>query len=138
MKTFLDDGYEHVDGHRDPDLGFHGVLGHAVELLDAQVLLHSLEKRIDLPAVLVEGTYAQRGNAELIGQERQSLARFRIDVSDASQPLWIVALGLVDRQLDVLVADQPGTANDGHRVDGAALEIGLGPRNEERTDVLKG
>ena len=34
-EPLLDDGNEHVDRNRDPDLGFHGVLGETKERLDA-------------------------------------------------------------------------------------------------------
>ena len=59
-------------------------------------------------------------------------------LSDTSQSLGKVALGPEDRQFDMLVADQPGTAIDGHRVNAAAVEIGLGACDEERADIVKG
>ena len=41
-EPLLDDGYEHVNGDGRPDLGLDGVLGGAIEVLDAQVLLLSI------------------------------------------------------------------------------------------------
>jgi hypothetical protein len=35
LEPFLDNGHEHVNRDRDPDLGLHGVLRSAMEALDA-------------------------------------------------------------------------------------------------------
>lgn len=41
MESFFDAGYEHINGHSDPDLGFYSVLDGPVERLYTQVLLAS-------------------------------------------------------------------------------------------------
>ena len=46
MQTFLDDGNQHVRADRNPDLRLHGVLGRAVKMFDAQVLLDPLEEQL--------------------------------------------------------------------------------------------
>src|SRR3990170_3669145 len=50
----FDDGDEHVDADRDPDLRLHGVVGRAVESFDSQMLLDPFEEQLDLPTALVE------------------------------------------------------------------------------------
>ena len=40
----------------------------------------------------------------MIGQKFQALASFRIDVSDAPQPVGVIALEPLDRQFEILVA----------------------------------
>jgi hypothetical protein len=39
-----------IQCHRDPDLGFHGILGDAEKALDTEVLLDPLEEQFDSPA----------------------------------------------------------------------------------------
>jgi hypothetical protein len=54
FESLSDDGDEHVDGDRDPDLGLHGVLGSAEEAFDPKMLLDPLEEEFDLPAALAK------------------------------------------------------------------------------------
>ena len=49
VQAFLDDGDEDVDGHGDPDLRLHCVLGCAEERLDAKVLFDPFEKQEGCP-----------------------------------------------------------------------------------------
>jgi len=44
MQPFLDDGHQHIDADRNPDLRLHGILAGAVERFDSQVLLDPLEE----------------------------------------------------------------------------------------------
>jgi hypothetical protein len=54
IQSFLDNGHQDIDRNGDPDLGFDGVFGSAVELLDAKVLLDPLEEKLHVPAAFVE------------------------------------------------------------------------------------
>src|SRR5438045_4648593 len=60
MEAFLDDRDQDINGHRDPDLSSHGVLGGAEETLDPKVLLDPLEEQLDLPTALVQSADGQR------------------------------------------------------------------------------
>ncbi len=62
MKSFFDDGNQHVSRHGAPDLRLDGVLAVAQELLDSQVLFDPFEEQFDLPAVLVERCDGQTGS----------------------------------------------------------------------------
>ena len=52
VQALFDDGDEHVDGDRDPDLGFDGIFRGAEKSLDAQVLLDPFEEQLDTPYML--------------------------------------------------------------------------------------
>ena len=54
MKLLLDDGHEHVNRDRCPDLGLHRVLRGAVGALDTQVLLDPFEEQFYLPSAPIE------------------------------------------------------------------------------------
>ena len=53
MQFLFHYGHEHIDRDRDPDLSPQGVLGSAVEILDAQVLLDPFEEQLDLPTAAI-------------------------------------------------------------------------------------
>ena len=72
-KALLDDCDENIDRNRDPDLGFHGIVGGAVELLDPQMLLDPFEEQLDLSTAFVESADRGRGQCELVGEKHQCL-----------------------------------------------------------------
>jgi hypothetical protein len=45
MEALFDDGDQHINGHRDPDVGFDGILGCAVETFDLEILFDPLEEK---------------------------------------------------------------------------------------------
>jgi hypothetical protein len=67
------DGHEHINRDRDPDLSAQGVLGSAVEILDAQVLFDPLEEQFDLPTAAIELGNSQWWQAEVVGEKDESL-----------------------------------------------------------------
>ncbi len=67
MQILFDDGDEHIDRDGDPDLSLQGILGSAVELLDAQVLFDPFEEQLDLPTAAIELGDRQRRQAEVVG-----------------------------------------------------------------------
>ena len=75
MKTALqrqalpDDGYKHVDRHRNPDLSFDGIFTISVKGLDPQVLLDPLEEEFHLPTGLVEQADGGGWQVEVVGEE---------------------------------------------------------------------
>ena len=84
IESLLDDGDKHIDGDRDPDLGFDGVLRGAEKRFDAQVLLDPFEKQFDLPAIPIECGYRQCWQREVVGQEDEPFVGRRIVELDAA------------------------------------------------------
>ena len=89
-KLLLDDGHQDVDGDGDPDLGLHGVLGGAVEALDAQVLLDPLEEQFDLPAATVQRAMVSAGRVKLLVRNTKRLVGLGIAIADAAKRLGVV------------------------------------------------
>ena len=77
------DGGEHVDADGDPDLSFHRVFGRAIEMFDAQILLHPFKKQFHSPTFLIErGDHLSR-EREVVGQEHKMQPCFWIAERDA-------------------------------------------------------
>ena len=64
---------------------FDRVLGGPIKCFDPQVLLDPFEEELDLPAAFVELSNHLRGEREVVGQKDQTLVRFGIEITDASQ-----------------------------------------------------
>ena len=95
-----------------PDLGLDGVLGGAEEAFDLEVLLDPFEEQLDLPAAFVKLGDGERRHGEVVGQEGQGLAGFRIVEFDAAELIG-VARGRTDaRGNDCLIAPEPGSHAD--------------------------
>lgn len=62
-----DDGHEHVDRDRDPDLSLDRIFRGPEERFDPQVLLDPLEEQLDLPATAIQLGDRQRGQGEVRG-----------------------------------------------------------------------
>src|SRR5438477_329454 len=90
MEAFLDDRDEDINGHRDPDLSSHGVLGGAEETLEPKVLLDPLEEQLDLPTALVQSADGQRRKRKVIRQKDKSASRFRSGGPESAD-LFVVA-----------------------------------------------
>ena len=67
IEAHFEDGHQQIDRHGDPDMRFDGVLGTAIEALDAQVRLDPLEEQLDLPAVFVEPGDGDRRQGDVVG-----------------------------------------------------------------------
>jgi len=120
-----------VDAHSDPDLGLHGVLGHAIKGLDPEVLLDPFKEQLDMPTTLVDAGNGYCGQFEMVGNEDQTLACFRIDEADSSEFSGVIPFALGGLQADTLVATQ--AAGFINRTGFADVEghVALGPRYEE-------
>ena len=94
---------EHINAYRNPNLCFHRVLGCAIEMFDAQILLDPFEKQFDSPALFIERGDRCCGQHKVVGQEHQTLARFWIAERDAPQVLRIVPLRIKSVERDPLV-----------------------------------
>jgi len=136
MKLLLDDGDDHVGGHRAPGLRPHRVLVGAQEPLDAQVLLGPLEEQLDLPAALVQRGDRQGRQAGVVGQEHQRLARLGVLEADAPQMLGVV-LGRVEAvEHDALIADHATGVVRGVRVHPLRVHTCLGSRDKESAGLM--
>ena len=87
LQAFAHDRHEHVYAHRDPNLRLHGILGCPVEGLDTQGLLDPFEEQLHLPAQPVELIDCERGQIEVVRQERQALAGLGVAIANVPQGL---------------------------------------------------
>lgn len=131
MQTLLRNGDQHIGAHRNPDLRSHGVLTGAQKHLNSQVLLDPFEEQLDLPALTVQVGNEFWLQGEVVGQKRDSLARFVLD-HDPAQGGRIVLAGIEHGEYASLNADDRGGATvHGLGIAPPALGVALGPRHEE-------
>src|SRR5258708_23851021 len=131
IEPLLDDGDEHVNRDRDPDLGFYSVLGSAEEALDPEMLFDPLEKEFDLPAALVERANGQRRELKLVREEDKRLRRCGIPEADPAELLRVVPAGTETVEHNRLVADHSLGPIGRCRVDTPRIHVFLGPDDEE-------
>lgn len=136
METFFQNGDEQIDGNGRPDLGAHRVWRRAVKGFDAQMLLDPFEEEFDLPATAIELGDGQRRHGEVIGQEDQRPARFRIAIADAAQRDGIIVLGVQPGEHDGLVETQAGGFVHGAGVTACGAEVLLGAGDEESAALM--
>jgi len=108
MKSFLENGNQHVNGNGDPDLRLDGVLGRAVEGLDPQVLLDPFEEEFDLPTALVDLRDRKWRQRKAVGDENETLGCLGVDETNAAQFFGIGLERIEAHELDGLVAAQAG------------------------------
>ncbi len=82
FQTFLDNGYEYVDRDSDPDLGFDGIFGSAIEGLDSEVLFDLLEKELHPPTAPVELGDGQGRKSKVVGQEGKVFFCFGVPITN--------------------------------------------------------
>ena len=128
---FFDNRHHQVDADRDPDLRAHRVGMGAVKRLDPQVLLDPFEEKLDLPAVLVNRGHGQRGQLEMVGDEGQRFAGFRVHVADAPEPFGVVCFAFGTFEPYELVA--PKTTCNVYRVGhgNVIAHVAFGSQNEK-------
>jgi len=136
MQTFFQNGDEQVNGDGTPDLGAHRVGRRAIQGFDPQMLLDPFEEQFDLPAAPIQLRDGQGWPGEVVGQEDQRLAGFRIAIADAPPRDGIIVLGLQAGRHDRLVETQAGGFVHGPGVTAGATEILLGPGDEESAALL--
>lgn len=88
----------------------------AEESAQTQVLFGPAEEQFDAPTVPVDQRDGQRIEQELIGEEDQPQAGFRIDVADAPQRLGITTSAFGGVEPDGLVALQAAVRGDRPRL----------------------
>ena len=67
LQLFLDDGYEDINGDRDPDLGLHRILGSPIKSLDAEMLLDPFEEQFDFPPAPKKLGGGESGQSKIVG-----------------------------------------------------------------------
>lgn len=127
----LETGDHEISADGDPDLGLHGVLGTAIECLDAQVLFDPLEEELDAPSRLVDRSHCLGRQRKVIGKEDQILSGIRINKVDPPQEDWIKSPRFDPRKPDALVTAKPLFAIDGTRLAHLEVKIALGPDDKE-------
>lgn len=137
VEALFDDGHQHVHRHRIPDLGAHGILGGAVEGLDAQVLFDPFEEQFDLPATAVQFGNGQGRQGEVVGQQHQGVAALGVAILDATQFLRVAGAGIGAGQHDALVAQKPRASVDRMGVEPSELRIAAGADDEERPGLMQ-
>ena len=137
MQPFFQNGDEQVNGDGAPDLGAHGVGRGAVKGFDAQMLLEPFEEQLDLPAAPIELGDGQSRDGEVVGQENQHLAGFRIAIADAAERVGIIELGFQTGGHDGLVKAQAGGFVHGPGVTAGVAEVFLGAGDEESAGLMK-
>jgi len=128
---FFDNRHHQVNADRDPYLRAHRVGMGAVKRLDPQVLLDPLEEKLDLPAVLVDRGHGQRGQLEMVGDEGQRFAGFRVHVANAPKPFGVVCFAFGAFETYDLVASKT-TCTIHHIGHGHVIaHVAFGPQNEK-------
>lgn len=141
-ETFIDSvnlietGNHEIDANSDPDLGLHGVLGRAVKSFDPEILLDPFEKQFDMPTTLVDAGDGYCGQPEMVGNEDQTPACFRIDEADSSEFPGVIPFALGGLQADTLVATQAAGFVDWTGFADVEGHIALGPRYEECSGLM--
>ena len=115
-QPLLDDGHQHVDRHRNPDLSFDGIFAISVECLDSQVLLDPFEEQFHLPARLVEQTDGEGGQVEVVGEETEVAVLFRIVIMNSAERIRVVLPGRSSGQNDGMIGAKSGRGIDVVRV----------------------
>src|ERR1022692_993164 len=88
-KLLAQDGYQHVNTDRNPDLRLDSVLGGSEKVFDPQVLLDPFEEQFYSPSAFVKLRNSKCGQVKVIGQKYQSLVIFRVPVTDAAETIQI-------------------------------------------------
>src|ERR1035437_3325485 len=129
--TLADDGNQHVNRDRDPDLGLHGVLGGAEESFDPQMLLDPFEEQFHLPPRLVDQGDGKCRQREVVGEKLESLPCVHVEITHSSQLVWVGFDGVDGGQNDSVIGSNAGGLVHRMRVSALDQDIGLGAHNEE-------
>ena len=137
MQAFLQNGDEQINGDGCPDLGAHGVWAGAVKGFDAQMLLDPFEEQFDLPAAPIQFGDGQSRDGEVVGEEDQRLAGFRVAITDAAQRVGIIVLGEQAGHHHGLVETQAGGFVHGPGITSGTAEVLSGAGDEEGSALMQ-
>ena len=131
MKTFLDNGYQHINGDGDPDLSLDGVLRCSVKGLDAQMLFDPFEEQFDFPSGLVKKRNGQSGFGKAVAQKHELFSGQGIDISNPTQNVRIIPARIKSFRDNYLVEANAETFVYWARISSDETEVFLGSSNKE-------
>src|SRR6267143_1164351 len=131
MQFLFHYGHEHINRDGDPDLGPQSILGSAVEILDAQVLLDPFEEQLDLPTAAIKLGDSQGWQAEVVGQKDESLIGLRVEITNTAQLFGIAFAGYGIDERNSLIADDSRSSVYWLRVESLEIETLSGPGDKE-------
>lgn len=134
-KALFQDGYQHLNRDRHPDLSLHRVFGSAVESFDAQVLFDPSKESFHLPAGSIKLSDRQSGQEKVVGRENEPRLSLDVEVVNPPQRIGIPLSGLGSGESDRLVRSQPRGLVDGMRVAAIELHVLFGTGHEEGTGL---
>jgi len=137
LQPLPNDGDQHVDRHRDPDLRLHRVFGGSVELLDTEMLLDPFEEKLHLPAALIQIADHQSRPRCQVGQENEGLSGPGILEAHTPEMLGVVSLRIMPIQRDCLIGDHAGSAIGRGRIYAMRVEIGFGAGHEKGAGLVQ-
>jgi hypothetical protein len=106
LEFFLDDSDQHINADGDPDLCFHRILRSSEKRFDPKILFDPLEKKFHSPAAFVKLSDRKCRKGEVVGEEREMLFGVLVEVTDATNRIWIVVRGLETFEDDRLIAPE--------------------------------
>lgn len=135
LELLVKDRDHQVGADRNPDLGLHRVGTGAVVMFDSQVALDPAEEQLDAPAQLVEHGNRQSRNFQVVGQEDQLFAGFRIVVSDFPKEDGKRLPRFGESRFSNMIAAQAGKPVHRLRVMPRELEIGFCASDKESSGL---
>src|ERR1022692_3967310 len=136
-KLLAQDGYQHVNTDRNPDLRLDSVLGGSEKVFDPQVLLDPFEEQFYSPSAFVKLRNSKCGQVKVIGQKYQSLVLFRVPLTDAAETIRVMPDAFVQTQPDHLIAADARASVHRARLQTIELQAVFAASDEERSRPLK-
>jgi hypothetical protein len=133
LELFVEDRDHQIGADCNPYLSLHRIGTGPVVVLDAQVALDPAEEQFDAPAHLVKHGDGVSRDLEIVGQEDERFACFRIEVFHPPEGHWKGIAGLFECWLAYMIAAQAGQTIHQHRVMPGELKVGLGTGDKERS-----
>jgi len=90
--VLLDNGYKHINGNGNPDLGLHRILRGPIKCFDPKVLLDPFEKQFNLPTAAIELGNGQSRKSKVFGYKHQPFVVLGVEVTNPSQLFGIIFL----------------------------------------------
>ena len=131
IQFLANDGHQHVNADRNPDLRLHSVRRSPIKRLDPQMLLDPSKEQFDLPATSIYVRDCQCGQVEVVAQEHQPPARLGIAVDHATQGIGVELRSLRAAEEDRLVAAHSRSLVYASGRPSAEVEVAFGPGHEE-------
>ena len=131
VEFLANNGHQHIDANRNPNLRLHRVRRSPIKRLNSQMLLDPPKEQLDLPPTFVKMRNCQCWQVEVVGQEHEPLARLGVAVDHATQGFGVEFRRLRAAENDRLVAAQSRRLLDPATGATCEVEAALGSRHEE-------